>query len=110
MITCPKCEKELNDDAKFCDACGASITEAPAEERPTETSDEKTPTAAPAEENSIVACDGKKKGPKKAIIFGGIGVAAVAVLILVFSLFFGGSKAKNDFALYTKEGEIFSSD
>ncbi len=27
MITCPKCKRELADDAKFCDACGAQIPE-----------------------------------------------------------------------------------
>lgn len=119
MIKCPKCNKELSDDTKFCDgcgaqifetifcpncgkqtstefafcqSCGASITDAPAEEKP---------AAAPAE---------KKKLPKKAIMFGGIGVAVVAVLILVISLISSGGKAKNDFALYLKDSEIFFSD
>lgn len=118
MITCPKCNKELSDGTKFCDgcgaqifetifcpncgkqtstefafcqSCGASITDAPAG---------KKPAAAPAE---------KKKLPKKAIMFGGIGVAVVAVLILAISLF-GGGKAKNDFTLYLKDSEIFFSD
>lgn len=27
MITCPKCNKELSDDTKFCDGCGAQIFE-----------------------------------------------------------------------------------
>ena len=27
MITCPQCNKELADDAKFCDGCGAKIQE-----------------------------------------------------------------------------------
>lgn len=44
-------------------------------------------------------------------MFGGIGVAVVAVLILVISLIAGGGgKAKNDFALYLKDSEIFLSD
>ena len=30
MITCPKCNKEMADGAKFCEACGASlVAEAP---------------------------------------------------------------------------------
>ncbi len=33
MITCPKCNKELNDDAKFCDGCGASVTSKPKEKK-----------------------------------------------------------------------------
>lgn len=120
MITCPKCNKELSDGTKFCDgcgaqifetifcpncgkqtstefafcqSCGASITETPAEEQP---------AAAPAE---------KKKLPKKAIMFGGIGVAVVAVLILVISLFSGGGgKGENNYALYLKDSEIFFTD
>lgn len=120
MITCPKCNKELSDGTKFCDgcgtqifetifcpncgkqtstefafcqSCGASITETPAEEQP---------AAAPVE---------KKKLPKKAIMFGGIGVAVVAVLILVISLFSGGGgKGENNYALYLKDSEIFFSD
>ena len=27
MIKCPKCNKELSDDTKFCDGCGAQIFE-----------------------------------------------------------------------------------
>lgn len=27
MIICPKCKKELKDGSKFCDACGAKITD-----------------------------------------------------------------------------------
>ncbi len=120
MITCPKCNKELSDGTKFCDgcgtqifetifcpncgkqtstefafcqSCGASITEKPAEEQP---------VAAPAE---------KKKLPKKAIMFGGIGVAVLAVLILVISLISGGSgKVENNNVLYLKDQEIFFSD
>lgn len=120
MITCPKCNKELSDGTKFCDgcgaqifetifcpncgkqtstefafcqSCGASITETPAEEQP---------AAAPAE---------KKKLPKKAIMFGGIGVAVIAVLILVISLFSGGGgKGENNYALYLKDSEIFFTD
>ena len=40
-------------------------------------------------------------------MFGGIGVAFVAVLIFVISLFYGGGKAINDFTLYLKDSEIF---
>lgn len=120
MITCPKCNKELSDGTKFCDgcdtqifktifcpncgkqtstefafcqSCGASITETPAMEQPT------------------VALDEKKKLPKKAIMFGGIGVAVVAALILMVSLLSGcGGKGENNYALYLKDSEIFFTD
>lgn len=77
MVTCPKCNKELNDGTKICDGCGAQIVET------TE----------------------KKKLPKKVIMFGGIGVAVIAVLILVISLLSGGSG--NNYAFYLKDREIF---
>lgn len=73
--------------------CGASITETPVEEQP---------AATPVE---------KKKLSKKAIMFGGIGVAVVAVLVLVISLFSsGGEKGENNYALYLKDSEIFFTD
>jgi len=127
MATCPKCNNELIEGAKFCDncgsqvfetvfcpncgtqtstefafcqSCGASIMEPPAEENPVE-NPVKNPVEAPVE---------KKKLPVKAIMFGGIGVAVVAVLVLVIALFSGGGKAKNNYALYLKDSEIFFSD
>lgn len=118
MITCPKCNKELSDDTKFCDGCGAQIFETifcPNCGKQTSTefafcqSCGASITDAPAEEKPAATPTEKKKLPKKAIMFGGIGVAVVAVLILVISLISGGSKAKNDFALYLKDSEIFFS-
>ena len=133
MITCPKCYNELEDDMKFCDRCGASvdeipdsqkptapveevIVEAPAEEIPQEVPAVETPVAeAPAEENSagIMAVftsilEKLKKLPKKTVKLGAIGVAAAAVVILLFSLIFGGKD--DNYALYLKDEEMFYSD
>lgn len=119
MITCPKCNKELSDGTKFCDGCGAQIFETifcPNCGKQTSTefafcqSCGASITETPAEEQPAAVPTEKKKLPKKAIMFGGIGVAVVAVLILVISLFSGGGKAKNDFTLYLKDSEIFFSD
>ena len=119
MIKCPKCNKELSDDTKFCDGCGAQIFEiifCPNCGKQTSTefafcqSCGASITDAPAEEKPAAAPTEKKKLPKKAIMFGGIGIAVVAVLILVISLISGGGKTKNDFALYLKDSEIFFSD
>lgn len=116
MITCPKCNKELSDDTKFCDGCGAQIFETifcPNCGKQTSTefafcqSCGASITETPTEEQPAAAPTKKKKLPKKAIIFGGIGVAVVAVLILVIFLFSGGGKAKNVFTLYLKDSEIF---
>lgn len=95
MIKCPKCNKELSNDTKFCDGCGAQIFETifcPNCGKQTSTefafcqSCGVSITEAPAEEKPVAAPVEKKKFPKKAIMFGGIGVAVVAVLILVISL------------------------
>lgn len=119
MITCPKCNKELSDGTKFCDGCGAQIFETifcPNCGKQTSTefafcqSCGASITETPTEEQPAAVPTEKKKLPKKAIMFGGIGVAVVAVLILVISLFSGGGKAKNDFTLYLKDSEIFFPD
>lgn len=120
MITCPKCNKELSDGTKFCDSCGAPIFEAifcPNCGKQTSTefafcqSCGASITETPVEEQPATAPTEKKKLPKKAIMFGGIGVAVVAVLILVISLFSGGGgKGKNNYALYLKDSEIFFTD
>lgn len=120
MITCPKCNKELSDDTKFCDGCGAQIFETifcPNCGKQTSTefafcqSCGASITETPAEEQPAAAPTEKKKLPKKAIMFGGIGVAVIAVLILVISLFSGsGGKAENNYALYLKDSEIFFTD
>lgn len=86
MITCPKCNKELEDGIQFCDNCGAPIAqEAPAE---------------------------KKKFPVKPVLLGVLGVSLIAVIIFVaFTLLSpGGSSAGHNYALYVKDDEIFFSD
>lgn len=120
MITCPKCNKELSDGTKFCDGCGAQIFETifcPNCGKQTRTefafcqSCGTSITETPAEEQPAATPVEKKKLPKKAIMFGGIGVAVVAVLVLVISLFSsGGEKGENNYALYLKDSEIFFTD
>ena len=120
MITCPKCNKELSDDTKFCDGCGAQVFETifcPNCGKQTSTefafcqSCGASITETPAEEQPAVAPAEKKKLSKKVIMFGGIAVAFVAILIIMVSLFSGGrGKAKNNYALYLKDSEIFFTD
>ncbi len=53
----------------------------------------------------------KKKSPKKALLFGAIGLAVVAAAVVAAILLFGGSGSKNksSFALYGKDREIYFS-
>lgn len=135
MLTCPKCNNELNDDMKFCDRCGASVTEIPGEEMPTAAPVEETvveapvqemPEAVPAEETTEgapieetaeaapvkktveAALAWIKQIPKKTLMTVGAGVAAVVVVVMLFSLIFGGKA--NNYGLYLKDEEIFYSD
>lgn len=122
MITCPKCNKKLSDDAKFCNDCGEQILKTiicPNCGKPTSTEvlfcqncgvyvGEKS-----VEERPKLNSKKRKanKLPKKAVVFGMIGVAAVAVIVLVAFLFSGGSKkSKNNYALYLKDEELFFTD
>lgn len=114
MISCPNCNKELNDDAKICDGCNTPLAET------ADCSDSANQTAAEAtscENNSATNAEIKtepvavpvesKKSHKKAIIFGVIGAAIVAAIVLVFALFFGGDKEENNYALYVRDKELF---
>ncbi len=122
MITCPKCNKELSDDAKFCNDCGEQILKTiicPNCGKPTSTEilfcqncgvyvGEKSVEERPKPNSKKRKAN---KLPKKAVAFGMIGVAAVAVIVLVAFLFSGGSKeSKNNYALYLKDEELFFTD
>lgn len=122
MITCPKCNKELSDGTNFCDSCGAQIPKtvfcsacgestnpefafcqkcgAPLNKNvATETPVQETP------EQEIPAKE-KAKFPKKTVTFAATAVAAVLVLVLLFSLIFGGNSQKG-YAFYVKDGDMF---
>ena len=125
MIRCPKCNKELEDGSKFCDACGARIYETiycPNCGEPTSTESAFCQKCgAPITEDIEVPADSEAPAqpqekqsplralPRKAIALGGIAViAVVAVVLVVTSLLSGGSGS--DYSLYFKEGEIFYTD
>lgn len=120
MTTCSKCGKELEEGTKFCDDCGAEIFETVfcpncGEQTSTEFAfcescgaslteeAEGTSGDAPKEKKGIL--DRVKALPKKALMFGGIGIAALVVIVLAVSLFSGG-KGKGNFGLYLKDSEI----
>jgi len=121
MAVCPKCGKELEEGAKFCDACGAQVFETIfcpncGEQTSTEfafcqkcgASITVDTAPAPAAEPAAEKKKGPQAPPKKAILFGGIGLAALVVIFLAVSLFSGGGKDK--YGLYLKDGEIVYTD
>lgn len=144
---CPKCGKQLADNAHFCDACGEkmpvpapveevvpqTVPETPAEPAaPEEQAPEVTVEVEkdPAPENQVVeavtnavgvAVDKvgataqtlleklKQKGvPAKWVKLGSAVLAGVLVIVILLSLFLGGSSVPN-YALYLKDDEMYYS-
>ena len=120
MKTCPTCKKEVSEETKFCDVCGTQISETifcPNCGKQTSTESAfcqncgASVTESTEKEPSVSTLNPKKKLPMKAILFGGIGVAVVAVLIIIISLLAGSNgKSQQNYALYLKDKEIFISD
>ena len=129
---CPYCKKEIEDDSLFCSFCGSKIevtTERDkifSEKHPNY--DEQTSTefascqscgasiAEKSVEEPVTVLDApetpkaKKQLPKKEVMFGAIGAAVIAVLIIAISLFSGIGKSKDNVVFYVKDQEIFFSD
>jgi len=119
MITCPKCNKELTDDAMFCDECGASLTEEATEEIVVEEVAEEIEEPVASEEpqvESISKVSSLVKGiklpklpfalDKKLVKSGAIAVAAVLVVVLLLSTILG-SAGKQNYTFYIKDSEVF---
>ena len=120
MIRCPKCNKELSDSASFCDRCGTRFFKAvvcPKCGKKIRADLQVCPSCGayieekPAVNRSSEAPVTKKKLPPKAIIFGGIGIAAIVLLIIIIAMVSGSSgknkKNENIYALYWKDDEIY---
>ncbi len=118
MIICPNCNKQLEDGVRFCDGCGSPVQAAPAPQpqpaweapapQPAPQAAWEAPVQPPQYQEYVPTPQepAKEKKPinKKFLMIGAIAVAAVALIILVISLF-GGSKHP-DYALYVKDGEL----
>ena len=129
---CPYCKKEIEDDSLFCSFCGSRIevtTEKDklfSEKHPNYDEQKSTEFASTlrcgaskaekSEEEPVTVLDTpetpktKKQLPHKAVMFGAIGIAVIAVLIIAISLFSDVGKSNDNVVLYIKEQEIFVSD
>ena len=118
MITCPKCNKELTDDAMFCDECGASLTEEVVIEEAVEEVTEEVASTEEPQVESVSKVSSPVKGiklpklpfdfDKKLVKSGAIAVAAVLVVVLLLSTILG-SAGKQNYTFYIKDGEVFYS-
>ncbi len=132
MIYCPKCGKEFEDDAKFCNICGVKLsqeeapeqvaeaqasdgqpaaeeaTEATTEEAPAAEGEVPIPVAWPQQEATAEEA-AKKPFPKKLLIWLGAGLAALILIIVLIASLVGGDK-ENSYILYLKDDEMFYSE
>ncbi|NLK39123.1 MAG: zinc ribbon domain-containing protein [Clostridiales bacterium] len=117
MITCPNCSKQLENTAKFCDACGGKIDGAVLCKTCGKQNEANSTfcknCGASLSENGIVPekkISPLKKPPfklsGKLIAIGSGCIAFVLVAVLVLSALLGG-KGHNNYALYIKDREIF---
>lgn len=144
VVTCPSCGKQMFESVAFCQYCGAKIeakepvaaaacASAPAyasvsapsyNDTPMSSSAPATATASmPARTTAPVpapmsgqpfmaqpgfaapAAGAGKPFPKKAVMFGGIGLAAAAVIVILIVLIAGLEKPMGDnFTVYVKDG------
>lgn len=103
MIKCPKCQRELSDGTKFCGSCGAQVFETIfCPNCGTQSSTEFAFCQNCGASISEIHAEGQdetvsteKELRKKSIMLGGIGVAVV-LLILVIFMFSDGGGRKND--------------
>ncbi|MCD7836516.1 MAG: zinc-ribbon domain-containing protein [Lachnospiraceae bacterium] len=139
MIKCPMCNKELEDDAKFCDECGTPIPEMPQQEAAAEPEMEeaKQQTAfcpncgkpLPADSLFCDECGANLsavsgvdnvnyyeeteqqggKNGKKTAVLAVIIALCILVAAGVIALLKAGSGSNDSYALYVKEKELFYS-
>lgn len=93
MMMCPKCNKELNDDAKFCGSCGASVSGI-------------------FDKGQIVKRSLLKNNSstKKMIMLGGIGIVVIMITMIFSFEVKNKDNEDSNYALYVKDSEIFISD
>lgn len=113
---CPKCSSEVEAGEKFCGECGANLSKGivknePIIERPvfeTKTSQTATQKSAPSIQPTDPPLSSSKpaKKPRKALLFGGVALAVVAVIVIAVELLnmFGND---GDYVLYIANNEIY---
>lgn len=103
-MTCTNCGKELEEGILFCDACGTRVQQ-------------EAPVAAPAEETTYVEQEfapetetyeapAPRKSNKKLITLLA-GIAAVAVIVVLAFVLFGGKGSTTLPTLYVKDKDMF---
>lgn len=120
MITCPKCNKELEDGTKFCDDCGEQIVETIfcqncGQQTSTEfafcqycgASLSGEAAEAPKSENKLKELVGKLpfKLSKKLLMIAAGALAAIVLLIVIIAV--ASSGGKNNYVLYLKDKEMY---
>ncbi len=115
MIVCKNCGKELEDNAKMCDECGALIvSEADSKEQVSADGDNANVSvkAEGADKKSGVIAIIKKVIKNKKAMYAGIGVVAVVAICIVVSIIkaITGGSADVNYSLYIKDKELYYAD
>lgn len=119
MITCPKCQKQLEDGTKFCDSCGEPIVETIfCPNCGNSTSAENAfcqvcgaslaaePVAEPmAEPAPAYTAPAPAKSSKKLLVIGAAAAAAVVLIGVILAIVLGGGKP--NYALYLKDKNLY---
>ncbi|MBQ4066785.1 MAG: zinc ribbon domain-containing protein, partial [Clostridia bacterium] len=121
---CPNCNQQLEDGTKFCVHCGTKIPDeapvaepapaaepAPVAEAPVaeaapaaEPAPAYEPAPAPAAPEELPDESPKSKLPKKALTFGAVAAAVIAVILIIAMLLPGASSVS--YLMYVKDEEI----
>ncbi len=120
MFVCPNCNKQFEENAKFCDACGTALAEVAETAEPVEAA-EATETAEVTEEVEAVAVETEEAAEikvtpkfnlpklpfeldKKVLGIGAAAIAVIVVLAIIISAIFTGGEP--NYSLYMKDGEL----
>ena len=98
MIICPKCQRELSDDARFCDHCGAKLPEA----RTIPEREEVQPSNFPEKD--------RKTKLKSILLYSGFALAALILMGAMVALITKADNASPYYGFYLKDGELFGVD
>ncbi len=121
MIVCPKCNKPMDDSARFCSSCGAPAPASPSSPSPVQAS-APLPGSAPAQAPpapdaaSLAAAapcpSPKRRIPRIALLLGGIGLAVLITAVIATAMLAGPQQAQTapDCAVYIQDRELMLTD
>ena len=124
-ITCPSCGKQMSGGFKFCQYCGKKLDAGQTIGAAASVAEAVSNAAAPVSNAAAAdfsaqmpvqtdmpyapAAAVKKPFPKRAVLFGGVGLAAATIIVVLIIIIVGSFRSLGDnFAVYAKsDGELY---